>query len=438
MIRPTPRAVALLACGLPVALVPALSGSSSWLGWVIFLGASLVLLAVDAALLCRSSALRLEVELPDTLFIGQARPAVLTVAGPPRRAPSVVELLPHLGPLLETQASRQVPVGDDGHARTEVPLRPHRRGTARFEDVWLRWRGPLRLMEAFRRDPVAQDLPVLPDTPRLRAEALRLFGNRRDLVGTKTERYEGEGSEFESLRKYVPGLDSRRIDWKATARHVDLMCRSYRAERNHQVVAAVDCGRLMSEPLEGVPRVDHAVTSALLLAYTGLRTGDRVGLYAFDDMPRLFLPPRGGLRTLPRLQRASAEIEYGHAASNFARGLLELDARLTRRSLVVVFTDIEDDISARLLLDNLGRLTRRHVVLFVSLVDTELEAQRDAPPRSLGDLGRSVVTGELLLVRRRVLVGLRRLGVHVLEGRPHDLPARLVNRYLSIKQRELV
>src|SRR5262249_29258585 len=156
------------------------------------------------------------------------------------------------------------------------------------------------------------------------------------LSGLKVERYLGDGSEFDALREHVPGMDRRAIDWKASARHRALLGREFRAERNHQLVLAIDTGHLMAEPLGGMPKLDHAVNAALLLAYFGLRTGDRVGLFGFDSEVRAFAAPAAGVRAFPRLQRASAALEYGTAETNFTLGLAELSSRLSRRSLVVL------------------------------------------------------------------------------------------------------
>ena len=92
-------------------------------------------------------------------------------------------------------------------------------------------------------------------------------------------------------------MDPRTIDWKASARHRRLLSQERRAERDHQVVVAIDTGRLMGEPLEGMPRLDHAVHAALLLGYVALRTGDRVGLFAFDERPRAWAAPAAGVES---------------------------------------------------------------------------------------------------------------------------------------------
>ena len=199
--------------------------------------------------------------------------------------------------------------------------------------------------------PLARKVAVVPDLRPVRAAAFRYFGARELEMGVQVERYVGDGSEFDALVEWVPGLDPRAISWKASARHRELLCQQFRAERNHQVILALDTGHLMSEPLGGVPRLDHAVTSALLLAYVSLRLGDRVGLFAFDRAARAWTEPQGGLGAFPRLRAASAQLEYARDETNFTLGLAELSTRLRRRSLVVVFTEFVDTVTAELMIE---------------------------------------------------------------------------------------
>ena len=236
----------------------------------------------------------------------------------------------------------------------------------------------------------------------------------------------------------MPGLDPRAIDWKASARHRKLLCQEFRAERNHQVILALDTGHLMSEPLGGIPKLDHAVNAGLLLAYFCLRTGDRVGLYGFDETVRCFGEPAGGMAAFPRLQRLTAELDYHRSETNFTLGLSDLSTRLRRRSLVILLTDFVDTISAELMVDNVQRLSRRHLVVFVTLRDPTLEAIAAAPPVTLEALHRAVVAGDFVREREVVLQRLRRLGVHCLDVPPARVSMHLVNRYLDIKRRELV
>jgi uncharacterized protein (DUF58 family) len=283
-----------------------------------------------------------------------------------------------------------------------------------------------------------REFAVVPDVGHVRRAALRFARDRDIVTGQRSVKFVGEGSEFDAMREYVPGLDHRAISWRATARHRKLVCQDFRAERNHQVVVAFDTGHLMAEPLAGIPKLDHAIHTGLVLAYTCLRTGDRVGLYAFDAKARLFVAPRGGVKGFARLQHATAGLDYTDAETNFTVGLAELATRLQRRSLVVLLTDFVDTVTAELMVENAGRLARRHLVLFVALRDASLVETAGQRPDTLGRLYRSVVAHDFVRQRDVVLKRLDRLGVLTIDAPPEAVSTQLVNRYLAIKRRELV
>jgi uncharacterized protein (DUF58 family) len=341
-------------------------------------------------------------------------------------------------PDLDAIPPGRVEVPGSGEARATLRLRPARRGTVGIEALWFRWTGPLGLVARTVREARSERILVVPDVGRARRSALRHLVRRDVTTGLRPVAWVGEGSEFESMRDHAAGMDPRAISWRASARHRRLVSHEFRAERNHQVIVAIDTGRLMSEPLRGTPKLDHAVLLGLRLAHAALRLGDRVGMYAFDERFRGFVPPRGGLRHDARLERFSADLAYGTGETNHTLGLAELATRLRRRSLVVVFTDFVDSITAELMVRNVGHLARRHLVVFVALRDPALEEARNASPGSLDDVYRAVVAGDLHRERQNVRRRLERRGVFVLDAPPEAAAEPLLDRYLHVKRREMV
>jgi uncharacterized protein (DUF58 family) len=434
--RPTLKGVLLFAAAFPLSLVPALASPRLWTVWLAWLGFAALLVGVDAILGLPRRRLAAAVRAPRQLYIGERDPLAIELRARGRGAD--VEILCDLHEDLEPQPPQTVRVAPGSPACAEVALAPRRRGTVAVRALWLRWAGPFGLMRRTARVALDREIAVIPNVRAVRAAAVRFFSSRQLLSGLKVERYLGDGSEFESLREYVVGMDHRSIDWKSSARHRKVLAQEFRAERNHQIILAVDCGHLMREPLVGIPRLDHAVNAALLLGYLGLRTGDRIGLYAFDERPRSFVEPQGGVGAFPRLQAAASEIDYSTGETNFTLGLAELSTRLRRRSLVVLLTDFVDVVAAELMLENLARLARRHLTLFVTLSDPTLGELFAAAPHRLVDVYRAVTAADLARERELVLKRLRRMGIHVVDAAPAQVSAQLLGRYLDIKRRELI
>ena len=187
-----------------------------------------------------------------------------------------------------------------------------------------------------------------------------------------------------------------------------------------------------------LPRLDHAIHAALLLAFFSARAGDRVGLYAFDERPGAFSAPRAGTAAFRALLKVSAGLRYSDAETNFTLGLTDLMQRLTRRSLVVVMTDFTDSVTAELMMDNLTRLAARHLVVFVSLRDPLLGDVVASAPDTLVALQRAVVADSLVREREAVIGRLRRRGILCIDANPSEVGMQLLNRYLEIKRREMI
>jgi uncharacterized protein (DUF58 family) len=233
-------------------------------------------------------------------------------------------------------------------------------------------------------------------------------------------------------------MDIRAIDWKHSARHRRLLCKEFTAERNHSIVLAFDTGQLMREPIEGAPKLDHAINAALILAHQALSEGDLVGVYGFAARPGPFRRPISGPTAFPRILRGLNALDYSPEETNHTLGLGALMGRLNRRSIIILLTDILDTVSAELMVRNLGRMARDHLVIFVALREPWVEEAIARPPDTAGDLTEIVVTMDLDDDRAAVLRRLRRIGIDPIDVVPQALSTALLNRYLKIKRQASV
>ena len=436
MIYPTRRAIVLTALGAPVALVIAVVVPGGWIaagGWLaLILGLTLL----DAVIGPSRADAALDLQTPASVGMAGDAPVNLHISfagSGPRFAEVAFETNDHVS----VEPARQQLRVTAGAAGSAATLRPHRRGIGEVTGLWVRWPGPLGLTWKQMRQSPAREIAVIPNIKAVRDDAMRLF-SREAMFGLKTQLDSGDGSEFHALREMSGAMDTRAIDWKQSARHGKLLGKEFRVERNHPVVFAIDAGRLMCEPLENTPRLDHAINAALRLGYVCLKLGDRVALFGFDAKPRIFSGFLSGAPAFPRLQKQAARLDYSDEETNFTLGLSQLGTALERRSLVVVFTDFADTTSAELMLENVGRLSRRHRVLFVVMRDDELEAIARAEPVSADDVSKAVTAATLLQSRAVVVERLRRLGAHILEAPASSVGAALINTYLELKQADLL
>ena len=436
--RPTRRFLFILGAGLPLTLLPLVFGNVWSMVWLVFMG-GLALAFVGDVLLCptpRRFAARLET--PNEIVVGEESDFHVHVATQDGLGPWPVRIVLNLEEPLPPVLSERLVAGPEEESAT-FTVQPPRRGRPIVGPLALVWRGRWGLIRRVNRDAELQrTVTISPDITAAHQAALKFFDPRTSHTGLKVERFLGDGSEFDALREYQPGFDQRSIDWKASARHRALLSREFRAERNHQIVVAVDTGHLMSEPLDGKRRIDHAVAAGLALSYVALKTGDLVTTFAFDEKVRLMRPAGRGPAAAARLRHSFGELDAHPTETNFTLGLTALMQHLRRRALVVVVTEFVDTVTAELMIDNLKRLAGRHLVLFVTFADHELEGIVDDQPRHLDDVHRAVVARELVDERRIVLERLTRSGIHCLEVAPTELSTKVLNRYLEIKRREMV
>ncbi|HZG47755.1 MAG TPA: DUF58 domain-containing protein [Allosphingosinicella sp.] len=435
MIYPTRTLILLAAATAPVAFVVAVAAPAYWQMGLVLLVVLLALALVDALVGPTPGELAFAAEAPQAVSVGET--FGLTVAVSTRTAARRVETAAELeGPLEAAgplRARMGAVVGGTGIAAT-LDIRAERRGTGRIASVWLRLPGLIGLVWKQRRVTLDREVLITPDIRPTHREGIAL-ASRELLHGQIARRETGEGAEFDALADFRPGMDRRAIDWKQSARHTRLIAKEYQVERNNHIILAIDSGRTMSEPMEGVPRIDSAVSAALLTAFVALKQGDRIGLFAFDAKPRASSKVVSGPGAFNLLQRVAAGIDYSENETNYTLALATLASALKRRALVIVFTEFTDTVSAELMLAALGPLIGRHLLLFVVLRDAELEGFTSAEPGDPDDISRAVTAAGLLQERRLVLTRLKHLGVEVVEAPAAEAGPAVVNAYLDLKRR---
>ncbi len=319
--------------------------------------------------------------------------------------------------------------------KTSYRIEARERGHTFLGDVHLRVLGPLGLLWRRHREADRIAVSVQPGLRELHRHRTLALHHRREL-GSHRLRELGEGREFARLREYVRGDDPRRIDWKATARHGEIIVREYEAERSQSLVLALDAGRLMGERFGDRERLDHALAAALVLADAASVHGDSVGVLLFADAVQAFLPP--GRYPLSRIADVLASVRSRRLEPDYPGAFRYLGRQLRRRSLVVLFSDVVDARASRALLAHLSATARHHLPLLVALRNVELEEAAMAPVSREEDAYRRAAAQELLQEREVALAAVRRQGVMVADIRPGDAVTETMARYVEVKRRGLL
>lgn len=193
--------------------------------------------------------------------------------------------------------------------------------------------------------------------------------------------HRGFSVEFAEHREYAPGDDLRRLDWKVFARTDKLYLKQYEEETNLACHLVVDTSESMAYrgPDAPLSKLDYGRCVAAALAHLVLRQQDAAGAITFDNQIRSVVRPSNNPTHLRPLIAALEQAGHG-ADSTIGSTLADIAERLTKRSLVVVISDLfdEDDESVLRGLEQLRH--RRHDVIVLHILDP---AELDFPFRDI-------------------------------------------------------
>jgi uncharacterized protein (DUF58 family) len=439
MIQPTARLAVLAVVGAVVVLLVVPAPLTAWYA---VNGVLLLVAAVDGLRTPSPKGFEVERDLPPVVALDGSATVSWRVRAPGQRpgerssGPLRVRVADALAPSLRAQDRRAtlvVPPGGRGVASTLIE--PSRRGRFALGDVTVRVEGPWGLVARQSTVKVPGELRVYP-LFRSRGEAeLRLNRSRILEVGLRSAQGRGGGTEFDALREYSVDDEFRRIDWAATARADKPIVRTYRAERNQNVLLLLDTGRIMAGRVRDpdahgaewgdVPRLDHAMDAVMLLTSLSTRLGDRAGLVAFSDRVRAAVPPGHARDQLARVTDAMFDLQPELVESDYRGAFAATLSRFRRRGLLVVITELASEAVAETLLPALPLVTRSHLVIVAGIRDPSVDRWSSAVPTEASAVYRKAAAVADLAERRRTVARLRATGAVVIDEPPGRLDPHL-------------
>lgn len=315
---------------------------------------------------------------------------------------------------------------------------PTTRGRYGFGDVHLRLEGPFGFGALLTTLSARAEVNVYPNVRAPHRYELAARLGALGTVGVRASRRVGGSGELDHLREYTRGDAFRDLDWKSTAKRLRPMTRVYEQENSQNVILAIDCGRTMAPRVDQLTKLDHAINAGLLLAYAALRQGDRVGLVVFAEDVHTFVPPARGQAQYRRILEALFAVEARPVSVEFRRLAELLRQRISRRSLLVVLSDLLDSEHVLPLAEYAAALRGKHLALCVSLDDVIAKHLAQRTPAQDTDVYQRAAAVDLLAEREAVKLSLARAGVRIVEAPADSLAVATVNRYLEIKAQRLL
>jgi uncharacterized protein (DUF58 family) len=319
--------------------------------------------------------------------------------------------------------------------RITFALRPTRRGSFPVNSLYARFISRYGLFYFDQKFKIDLTIDVYPDIKHLN-HFLKLTKNNRDYkMGINKNRWSGNGTELESLRDYQRDDDSKFIDWKASTRLNRPISKVFQMETNNQITIALDCGRLMTAEQNGINTLDHAINSLLVLSHIAFNAGDTVNIVAFSDRIIDQTPPLKGRDSIKKITRFITRLEPEFVESNYALLFNYLEKNQKKRALMIIITDMIDDINYDLFKKRMHWLARKHFPLLVLMQDSLLSRHADQEASHGDDLFIKTAGREMLLQRNKAISRLKQQGINVLDVLPNELTGPLINKYLEIKSK---
>ena len=162
------------------------------------------------------------------------------------------------------------------------------------------------------------------------------------LSGLHKSPHRGFSVEFNDYRHYQRGDDMRHLDWKLYARSDKFYIKQYEDETNVRCVILLDTSASMDYSSGGLSKLNYGVTLASALSYFIMRQRDAVGLITFDDQVRDYIPAKCRQPHLMHILRTLSTVESG-TKTDVVKPLTDLAASLTKKSIVILITDMLDE-----------------------------------------------------------------------------------------------
>ena len=210
----------------------------------------------------------------------------------------------------------------------------------------------------------------------------------------------GSSLEFAQYRKYVPGDDTRRLDWRAYARSDRFYIKEFEADTNLRLCLIVDTSGSMGYGDTELTKIDYARRLAGTLAYIASRQGDAVGLYCASDSLKQEIPPKRNAAHLRLILDQIAAMKPA-GGTGLADVLHDAAERVQQRALIVIISDLFlQPAELKSCFQHL-RFRKHDVAVFHLLDQSELDFNFDRPTRFVDMEGGAPLLADPSLIARQ-------------------------------------
>lgn len=317
-------------------------------------------------------------------------------------------------------------------------LRPVERGEYFFGNLNIFCSSKLKL--AKRRIVISENqmVKVYPSIIQMKKYEFLAIDNKINQPGLKKIRRIGHTMEFEQIKNYTFGDDLRTINWKATAKNGEFMVNQYQDEKSQPVYSLIDTGRTMKMPFNGLSLLDYSINSCLAFSNIVLRKKDKAGLFAFSNEPGIHVTAAAKISQLNLILEQLYNIKTKYLDTDF--GLLYglIKRKITRRSLLLLYTNFEHISSLNRQLPFLKAIAKKHLLVVILFENTELAKIMESSSNSIPAIFDQTIAEQMTYEKRQMIIELQKHGIQAILSKPEELSIKTINKYLEIKKRGIL
>ena len=317
-------------------------------------------------------------------------------------------------------------------------LRPVERGEYHFGCLNIYVSSPLQIIARRYRFNKDQMVPTYPSYIQLRKYDLIAFSNNLFQYGVKKIRRIGHTMEFEQIKEYVAGDDIRTLNWKATAKKNSLMVNQFQDEKSQNIYMAIDKGRVMKMPFNGMSLLDYAINATLVLSNVILKKQDKAGMFSFSKKVENRVVAEKRTSQMQKILENLYNVRTDYFESDYSRLYADIKKNINQRSLIILYTNFETMDGLHRQLPYLKGIAKSHLLVVVFFQNTELYQITNKKSDTIQDVYDKVIAEKFLFEKKLIVNELKKYGIHSVLTQPENLTLDTINKYLEIKARGIL
>ena len=248
----------------------------------------------------------------------------------------------------------------------------------------------------------------------------------------------GHSMEFEQIKEYVQGDDIRTLNWKATAKKNSLMVNQFQDEKSQNIYMAIDKGRVMQMPFNGMSLLDYAINATLVLSNVILKKQDKAGMFAFSKKVENRVVAEKRSSQMQKILESLYNIRTDFFESDYSRLYVDLKKNINQRSLILLYTNFETLEGLHRQLPYLKGIAKNHLLVVIFFNNTELNQLINKKAENIQEVYDKIIAEKFAFEKKLIVSELKKYGIHSVLTQPENLTLDTINKYLEIKSRGIL